>query len=125
LDWIFSSRPLPSLLELLQNGERASHFLTQLNNEHEELKYRSKETNRQIKHLSTDYCNLISKSDISFLLLICLYFKGITMELVETLQEAIVGRTITNEYIDNVCARLGLTRLQESMPNIPDSARLR
>jgi hypothetical protein len=46
------------------------------------------------------------------------------MELVETLQQAIVGRTITNEYIDNVCARLGLTRLPESKPNIPDSARL-
>jgi hypothetical protein len=46
------------------------------------------------------------------------------MELVETLQQAIVGRTITNGYIDNVCARLGLTRLQESMSDMPDSARL-
>jgi len=60
-DWIFSNRPLPRLLELLQNGERASHILTQLNNENEELKHRNRETNRQIKHLSTDYCNLISK----------------------------------------------------------------
>ena len=49
---------------------------------------------------------------------------GITMELVETLQQAIVGRTITNEYIDNVCARLGLARLQQSISTIPDSARL-
>jgi chaperonin cofactor prefoldin len=48
-------------VELLQNGERASHALTQLNNENEELKYRNRETNRQIKHISTDYCNLISK----------------------------------------------------------------
>lgn len=48
-------------MELLQNGERASHVLTQLNNENEELKHRNKETNRQMKHLSTDYCNLISK----------------------------------------------------------------
>jgi DNA-binding Xre family transcriptional regulator len=46
---------------------------------------------------------------------------GITMELVETLQQAIVGKTITNEYIDNVCARLGLARLRESMP---DTARI-
>jgi hypothetical protein len=46
------------------------------------------------------------------------------MELVETLQQAIVGKTITNEYIDNVCARLGLARLQESISDIPDSARL-
>jgi len=46
------------------------------------------------------------------------------MELVETLQQAILGKTITNEYIDNVCARLGLTRLQESISDIPDSARL-
>jgi hypothetical protein len=46
------------------------------------------------------------------------------MELVETLQQAIVGKTITNEYIDNVCARLGLARLQESVPHIQDSARL-
>jgi hypothetical protein len=46
------------------------------------------------------------------------------MELVETVQQAIVGKTITNEYIDNVCARLGLARLQESTSNFPDSARL-
>ncbi|CAF2632740.1 unnamed protein product [Rotaria sp. Silwood2] len=107
-DWIFSSRPLPSLVELLQNGERASHFLSQINNENEELKYRNRETSRHIKHISTDYCNLIS----------------ITMELVETLQQAVVGRTITNEYIDNVCARLGLARLHESMFSMPDSFRL-
>ncbi|CAF2360770.1 unnamed protein product [Rotaria sp. Silwood2] len=107
-DWIFSNRPLPRLLELLQNGERASHILTQINNENEELKHRNRETNKQIKHLSTDYCNLIS----------------ITMELVETLQQAIVGKTITNEYIDNVCARLGVARLRESMANAMESARL-
>ncbi len=53
-------------MELLQNGERASHVLTQLNNENEELKHRNRETNKQIKNLSTDYCNLISK----------LYFEG-------------------------------------------------
>ena len=41
--------------------KRASHVLTQLNNENEELKHRNRETNKQIKHLSTDYCNLISK----------------------------------------------------------------
>ena len=46
------------------------------------------------------------------------------MELVETLQQAIVGKTITNEYIDNVCARLGLARLQQSIANRPDSTRL-
>lgn len=46
------------------------------------------------------------------------------MELVETLQQAIVGKTITNDYIDNVCARLGLARLRESMPNVLESARL-
>lgn len=46
------------------------------------------------------------------------------MELVETLQQAIVGKTITNDYIDNVCARLGLARLRESMPNVMESARL-
>ncbi len=50
-------------MELLQNGERASHVLTQLNNENEELKYRNRETNKQIKYLSTDYCNLISKNN--------------------------------------------------------------
>ncbi|CAF3282228.1 unnamed protein product [Rotaria socialis] len=107
-DWIFSNRPLPRLVELLQNGERASHVLTQINNEHEELKNRNRETNKQIKSLSTDYCNLIS----------------ITMELVETLQQAIVGKTITNEYIDNVCSRLGLERLRESMSHAMESARL-
>ncbi|UJR25899.1 hypothetical protein I4U23_007247 [Adineta vaga] len=106
-DWIFSNRPLPRLLELLQNGERASHVLTQLNTENEDLKHRNRETNNQIKSLSTDYCNLIT----------------ITMELVETLQQAIVGKTITNEYIDNVCARLGLARLRESLPNVMESAR--
>jgi hypothetical protein len=52
------------------------------------------------------------------------YSLGITMELVETLQQAIVGKTITNEYIDNVCARLGLARLRESMPNVLESTRL-
>lgn len=46
------------------------------------------------------------------------------MELVETLQQAIVGRTITNEYIDNVCSRLGLDRLRESIPAVMESARL-
>ncbi|CAF0870195.1 unnamed protein product [Rotaria sordida] len=107
-DWIFSSRPLPSLVELLQNGERASHLLSQINNENEELKYRNRETNRHIRHISTDYCNLIS----------------ITMELVETLQQAIVGRNITNEYIDNVCARLGLARLHEPMFTMLDSSRV-
>ncbi|CAF0774210.1 unnamed protein product [Adineta ricciae] len=107
-DWIFSNRPLPRLVELLQNGERASHVLTQLNTENEELKDRNRETNKQIKNLSTDYCNLIS----------------ITMELVETLQQAIVGKTITNDYIDNVCTRLGLARLRESLPNVMESARL-
>lgn len=45
------------------------------------------------------------------------------MELVETLQQAILGKTITNEYIDNVCARLGLARLRESMSNVMDSTR--
>ncbi|CAF1025663.1 unnamed protein product [Rotaria sordida] len=106
-DWIFSNRPLPRLVELLQNGERASHILTQINNENEELKHRNRETNKQIKNLSIDYCNLIT----------------ITMELVETLQQAIVGKTITNEYIDNVCARLGVARLRESMANVMESAR--
>lgn len=60
-DWIFSNRPLPNLVELLQNGERASRFLSQLNTENEQLKYRTRETNKQLKYLSTDYCNLISK----------------------------------------------------------------
>jgi hypothetical protein len=46
------------------------------------------------------------------------------MELVETLQQAIVGKTITNEYIDNVCSRLGLERLRESMSHAMESARL-
>lgn len=46
------------------------------------------------------------------------------MELVETLQNAIIGKTITNEYIDNVCARLGLARLRESMNQAMESARL-
>jgi hypothetical protein len=45
------------------------------------------------------------------------------MELVETLQQAVVGRTITNGYIDNVCARLGLARLQESASNVPETGR--
>lgn len=49
---------------------------------------------------------------------------AITMELVETLQQAIVGKTITNDYIDNVCTRLGLARLRESLPNVMESARL-
>lgn len=44
------------------------------------------------------------------------------MELVETLQQAIVGKMITNDYIDNVCARLGLARLQESILRRPGSA---
>jgi len=53
-----------------------------------------------------------------------LYFKGITMELVETVQQAIVGKTITNDYIDNVCARLLLAKTQESMHNMLGSPRL-
>jgi hypothetical protein len=44
------------------------------------------------------------------------------MELVETLQQAIVGRTITNEYIDNVCARLSVTRAQSSMVHVRHSS---
>ncbi|CAF4423551.1 unnamed protein product, partial [Adineta steineri] len=108
LDWIFSNRSSPNLVELLQNGERASHVLIQLNNENEELKYRNRETSRQLKNLSTDYYNLIN----------------ITMELVETLQQAIVGKTITNDYIDNVCARLLLARTQESMSNMLNSSQL-
>ena len=55
---------------------------------------------------------------------IYLYFEDITMELVETLQQAIVGKTITNDYIDNVCARLLLARTQESMHNMLDSPRI-
>jgi hypothetical protein len=112
-------------VELIQNGERSSRVLTRINNENDELKHRTRETNRQIKHLSTDYCNLISKSYRIFMCdrSINLYSQGITMELVETLQQAVVGRTISNEYIDNVCARLGLARLQESTSNVPDSAR--
>ncbi|CAF1197448.1 unnamed protein product [Adineta steineri] len=108
LDWIFSNRSSPNLVELLQNGARASHVLVQLNNENEELKYRNRETSRQLKNLSTDYYNLIN----------------ITMELVETLQQAIVGKTITNDYIDNVCARLLLARTQESMSNMLNSSQL-
>jgi hypothetical protein len=46
------------------------------------------------------------------------------MELVETLQQAIVRKTITIEYIDNVCERLDLTILSESISNMMDSARL-
>ena len=107
---------------LLQNGERASHVLTQLNGDNEELKYRNRETNRQIKHLSTDYCNLISECHRPLRESFTFVAIGITMELVETLQQAIVGKTITNEYIDNVCARLGLARLRESMP---DTARIK
>ncbi|CAF4272221.1 unnamed protein product, partial [Adineta steineri] len=106
--WVFSNRSSPDLVELLQNGERASHVLVQLNNENEELKYRNRETSRQLKNLSTDYYNLIN----------------ITMELVETLQQAIVGKTITNDYIDNVCARLLLARTQESMSNMLNSSQL-
>ena len=78
-DWIFSNRPLPNLVQLLQNGERASHILTQLNNENEQLKYRTKEANRQMKLISTDYCNLISKFyfdciEIFVLFLVNFYF---------------------------------------------------
>lgn len=51
-------------------------------------------------------------------------FEGITMELVDTLQQAVVGRTITNDYIDNVCARLGLARLPELVSNMMDSPQL-
>ncbi len=61
LDWLFSNRSLPSLVELLQNGERASHVLTQLNNENEELKYRIREASRHVKNLSADYYSLISE----------------------------------------------------------------
>ena len=46
------------------------------------------------------------------------------MELVETLQQAIFGKTISNEYIDNVCARLGLARLQEPFLITQDTNRL-
>lgn len=46
------------------------------------------------------------------------------MELVDTLQQAVVGRTITNDYIDNVCARLGLARLPELVSNMMDSPQL-
>ena len=46
------------------------------------------------------------------------------MELVDTLQQAIVGRTITREYIDNVCARLGVVRLQDASPHVPGATRL-
>jgi hypothetical protein len=53
-----------------------------------------------------------------------LYFEGITMELVDTLQQAIVGKTITNDYIDNVCARLLLAKTQGPMHNMLDSSRL-
>ena len=60
-------------------------------------------------------------SDVIVFLLLFSTKTAITMELVETLQQAIVGKTITNDYIDNVCARLGLARLRESMP---ESARL-
>ena len=60
-------------------------------------------------------------SDVILLDLLFSTKTAITMELVETLQQAIVGKTITNDYIDNVCARLGLARLRESMP---ESARL-
>lgn len=41
------------------------------------------------------------------------------MELVETLQQAIVGRVITNEYIDNVCARLSHARLPNAVVDSP------
>lgn len=46
------------------------------------------------------------------------------MELVDTLQQAVVGRMITNDYIDNVCARLGLARLPELMSNVVESPQL-
>lgn len=109
----------PDLAEVLQNGERASHVLIQLSNENEELKFRNRETNQQLKHLSSDYFNLISKhrsreSHIHFLAL-NRRFADITMELVETLQQAVVGKTITNDYIDNVCARVLLARTQGSL----------
>ncbi|UJR23005.1 hypothetical protein I4U23_026031 [Adineta vaga] len=107
LEWVVTGRSLPSLVELLQNGERASQVLVQINNENEELKYRNRETNRQLKNLSTDYYNLIN----------------ITMELVETLQQAIVGKTITNDYIDNVCARLLLARTSGSLATSAGSSR--
>ncbi len=123
----FSNRPLLCLVELLQNGECASDILTQLNNENEELKHWNKETNERIKHLSTDYCNLISKSNFLikvFIVHLDLSSIDIIMELVETLQQAIVRKTITIEYIDNVCERLDLTILSESISNMMDSARL-
>ena len=37
-------------------------MLTQFNEKNEELEDQSKETNQQIKHLSNDYFNLISKA---------------------------------------------------------------
>ncbi|CAF1141782.1 unnamed protein product, partial [Adineta ricciae] len=107
LEWVFVGRSLPSLVELLQNGERASHVLVQLNRENEELKHRTRESNRQLKHLTTDYYNLIN----------------ITMELVESLQQAVLGKTIANDYIDNVCARLLLARAQESQRSLTSSPR--
>lgn len=58
---MFTNRSLPSLVSLLENGERATRMLGNLNDKTEELEYRSRETNQHMKHLSKDYLNLISK----------------------------------------------------------------
>jgi hypothetical protein len=45
-----SNRSLPRLVKLVQNVERSSDILFQLNNENEELKHRNKETNQIFKY---------------------------------------------------------------------------
>ena len=62
LDWIFSNRSLPHLVALLQNGEQTSQMLTKSNDKNDQLEYHSTQTTRQIKHLTNDYVNLISRS---------------------------------------------------------------
>ena len=65
LDGFTSTQSSPKLVDLVQQGERTADELEHVNNENEALKYRIRETNRQIKHLSNDYCNLISESNMN------------------------------------------------------------
>ncbi len=62
------------------------------------------EIKKQIKYLSTNYCNLISKSNFLITVFVAhlkLSLIDIIMELVKTLPQAVIRKTNNDKYIDN------------------------
>ncbi|XP_029905476.1 lisH domain-containing protein ARMC9 isoform X2 [Myripristis murdjan] len=102
------ARSTPRLLMLYKDGGRSTkEAMQQLQLQLVESERRTASYMRRFNKMQASYHNLI----------------GITAELVESLEATVSGKTITQEYLQNVCVRLFSSRMRLSAAQSADFTR--